>query len=172
MDKRAPANSANVLEGVLELLLETGTEGGYWAFQDKKHITKNTTIFTCKKCHCYWDKTRDPNGPSANLSDDKNSHLCEKDKHELILVCSEDWDYEKGLYILKNEDHLTIYSKRDSKKISWSGKISLKQHSSFTKHIFGLWIHADQKGVNKKTWANYFLKHCPTKLVPFKKTTT
>lgn len=68
------------LEGVLHFFTETGTEGGYWAFQDLKYITKNTTRFACEKCGCYWDQEQEPDGPTPldnNLSDfiDKDGNL-------------------------------------------------------------------------------------------------
>ena len=35
----------DTLEGILHLHSETGTEGGYWAFQDSKFISIKTTRY-------------------------------------------------------------------------------------------------------------------------------
>jgi hypothetical protein len=75
------------------------------------------------------------------------------------------WSYE-GLHILEDGDYLTIYSKDNPAEIVWSGKISLRKHPSFAKSVFGLWIHADQKGVDRKTWARWFVEEYPAKLIP------
>ena len=178
--KQTLVNSTNVLEGRLSFHSETGTEGGYWAFQDKKFITKNTTRFTCKKCCRYWDKKENPDGPiddptdrspSKEPTDFRRPNSCKKDEHEFVLVYPEDWSYE-GLHILENRDHLTIYCKENPEKVLWSGVISLKQHPLFTQGAFSFWIHADQKGMDREAWATYFFKNHPAKLIPFKKTTT
>ncbi len=110
----------NSLEGILHLHSETGTEGGYWAFQDS------------------------------------------------LFISGEDWSYE-GLHILKDGDQLTIYHP-DNKNEVWSGVIALKQHPLFTEDARGLWIHADQIGIDRDVWAEYFFKEYPAKLVPSKKT--
>jgi hypothetical protein len=53
-------SGANVIEGVLFLFFETGSQGGYWAFQNKGFIRQNETRFVCRKCHLYWDKETEP----------------------------------------------------------------------------------------------------------------
>lgn len=78
------------------------------------------------------------------------------------------WPY-KGLHILRNGDSLTIYSPDNPSKILWSGIIALREYSLFTEHVFNLWIHADQKGVKRETWAKWFLKEYPAELVTIKK---
>jgi len=40
----------SVIEGVLNLFSETGTEGGDWAFQDALYIKKDVPRGYCKKC--------------------------------------------------------------------------------------------------------------------------
>jgi len=154
------------MEGVLEFFSETGTEGGYWAFQDKKFITPNTTLFTCKKCHLIWDKESYSDDYLTKASAD-NIKFCAPDKHEFELTCPELHSYE-GLHVLEDGDHLTIYSKENHEEMLWSGEISLKKHPLFTQHVFGLWIHADQEDMDREIWANYFLNHHPAKLIPFK----
>ncbi len=81
-----------------------------------------------------------------------------------LLVDS--WSYE-GLHILQNGDQLTIYHP-DNKKEVWSGLINLKQHGLFTEHASGFWIHADQKGIERDVWAEYFFKGYHARLIPVK----
>lgn len=79
-----------------------------------------------------------------------------------LLVTS--WSYE-GLHILHDGDRLAIYHPDDS-SIVWSGVINLKQHGLFTEHASRMWIHADQIGIERDVWAEYFLKEYPAKLIP------
>lgn len=107
------------LRGVCHFHSETGTEGGFWAFQDEKFISPPCAEF--------------PKGQ---------------------------WSY-KGLHILKDGDRLTIYDKNDYQKVVWRGVIKLKQYSVFTQDAFGLWIHTDQEGLDRKVWARYFFDEHP-----------
>ncbi|HEY4474604.1 MAG TPA: hypothetical protein VJC06_01630, partial [Candidatus Paceibacterota bacterium] len=68
----------------------------------------------------------------------------------------ERWDY-KGLWILKDDDHLTIFDKKTGKKIVWSGFISL-----WTDRIGR--IH--QRDVSSKKWKRWFNKEYPAKFIP------
>ncbi|MDP3990571.1 MAG: hypothetical protein Q8Q01_05200 [archaeon] len=111
----------NSLEGKLHLHSETGTEGGYWAFQDSQYI-----FF--------------------------------KDR----------WSYER-LHILVDGDQLSIFNPDDKDKIIWSVVITLTQHPQFTEDVNGYWIHADQIGIDREVWAEYFLKKYSAKLIPFEK---
>jgi len=112
------------LTGLLDFFFETGTEGGFWAFQDSRYISPPTQEF--------------PEGQ---------------------------WSYE-GLHILKDGDFLTIYSKDNPTEIVWSGVISLRNYPLFTEAVFGLWIHADQEGVDRETWARWFFEGYAAKLIP------
>lgn len=79
-----------------------------------------------------------------------------------LLVSS--WSYE-GLHCLDNGDQLTIYSKENPEEVVWQGTIRLKQYASFTEHAFGLWIHADQMGMEREVWAKWFFDQNPATLV-------
>ena len=151
------------LEGKLFLYSETGTEGGYWAFQDSRFISSNTTRYSCKKCNLYWDKEKEPM-PAAPEPTSKDSlpNCCSPDDHHFKPVCEENWSYE-GLHVLEDGDQLTIYHPNNNKKV-WSGVIALKQHPMFTEDASGLWIHADQIGIDRKIWAEYFFKEYRAKL--------
>lgn len=174
------------LEGVLHFWSETGTEGGYWAFQDKNFITPNTTYFVCTKCGKPWDKEKNPNGlphkQTESLVVDRLITLdkivdelekgiepnfpteCPPNKHDFQPFSKELWSYD-GLHVLEDGDILTIYSKGDRTKIVWTGTIKLKQHPLFKKHAQGMWIHADQKGISRKIWAKWFFEGYPAKLI-------
>ncbi|MEK7076443.1 MAG: hypothetical protein AAB941_02175 [Patescibacteria group bacterium] len=66
------------------------------------------------------------------------------------------FDY-KGLWILKDDDFLTIFDKKTGKKIVWSGFISL-----WTDRIGR--IH--QRNVSRKKWIRWFRKEYPAKFTP------
>ncbi len=158
------------LQGFLHFYSETGTEGGYWAFQDARHITPNVTRFSCAKCSAYWDKGHDPVGPTAESHPEGEScgwgePYCAPDAHDFRLVSPEDWSYE-GLHVLRDGDVLTVYDKADRTKIVWSGTIRLREHPLFTEHAFGMWIHADQEGVGREQWAEWFCNQLPASLTP------
>lgn len=80
-----------------------------------------------------------------------------------LLVNS--WSYE-GLHILRNGDHLTIYDKNDLSKVVWEGTVQLREYDLFTQGAFGYWIHADQKDIDRETWARWFFGEYPAKLIP------
>ncbi len=118
MNKMPPKDSdESALRGLCHFHSETGTEGGYWAFQDSQYISDGS------------------------------------------------WSY-KGLHLLEDGDYLTIYDKRDLHRMVWSGVIKLTQYASFTQEVFGCWIHADQDGVDRQTWGQWFLEEYPAILVP------
>jgi hypothetical protein len=158
------------LRGVLHFHSETGTEGGYWAFQDGRHITPNVTRFSCARCGAYWDKGHEPDGPPADRHPEgQGNHFgapyCAPDAHDFQLVSPEDWSYE-GLHVLESGDELTIFDKDEPTKVVWTGKISLRQHPLFTEHANGMWIHADQKDIARERWAAWFFAQNPATLTP------
>lgn len=107
------------LRGILFFYSETGTEGGYWAFQDSKYISE--------------DRKR--------------------------------WLYN-GLHILDDGDSLKILSPQNNSEIVWSGIIRLRKYPVFTESVFNFWIHADQEGIDREVWAEYFFKEYPAELMP------
>ena len=148
--------SQKTLEGILHFFSETGTEGGLWALQENKYITPKTTRYSCVKCHLYWDKNRNKKVPVYE------GDYCSPKDHEFELVCKNDWDY-KGLNILEDGDELTIHHPETKEEV-WHGIIELTHYDPFTQHIHGLWMHADQKGIDRETWAEYFFKEYPAEL--------
>lgn len=82
-------------------------------------------------------------------------------------ISPHEWSYE-GLYVLENGDRLTIFSPDDPEKIIWSGTISLNPYPAFTEHVFGFWIHADQKSTKREIWAKYFFEEYPAELIPIR----
>ena len=163
----------SLLEGVCHFYSETGTEGGHWAFQDSQFITKHVLSPYCKKCGKYLDPQKYKNLKitkalpiTRETLGGKEPPECPKGRHEREIIAS--WSY-KGLHILENGDQLTIFSPDNPTQVVWSGTISLRQHPSFTEDAFGAWIHADQEGITRETWATYFFKEYPAKLIPIRK---
>jgi len=169
--------SEHAIVGVLQFFSETGTEGGSWAFQDRRFIRHNVGMGYCRKCG-KWLRRRQ----YKNIQVERVSRLdpeaieeiervgtaaeppyCHEREHEEQV--GDAWDYE-GLHILRDGDRLTIYDRADPSKIVWDGTIRLKRYKMFTQDAFGLWIHADQEGVPRETWAQWFLKQYPARLVP------
>jgi len=141
------------MKGVLTFHSETGTEGGYWAFQDEKYIKQNHHFGYCKKCGIYFGYMKShPDNLSVKQS------ICEHEEY-----VGESWDYA-GLHILRNGDNLKIFSKENPKEIIWEGEINLKEFDLFTEDALGFWIHADQVGEEREKWARWFLKNYPAEL--------
>jgi len=103
-----------ILEGNLDFHFETGTEGGYWAFESNQPILEHESAYD-------------------------------------------------RLYILKNGDRLKIQHPIE-KSIVWDGVIDLIQYELFTENASGMWIHADQKGISRKEWSEYFFNSYPAQL--------
>lgn len=158
-----------VFNGVCHFFSETGTEGGFWAFQDSQFITKNVPRPYCKKCGKYLEPQKYENLKvvkvlpiTQEVLDGKEPPECPEGQHEREV--NDSWSYE-GLRILKDGDHLTIYSKENPDEIVWEGNIKLREHPLFTEDASGLWIHADQEGVDRETWARWFFDEHPAILV-------
>lgn len=162
-----------MLKGVCTFHSETGTEGGYWAFQDGQFITKNVLQSYCRKCGKCFDLQQNENLQVVKvlpLTEEvlagKEPPECPEGQHEREI--GDSWSYE-GLHILENGDQLTIFSPDNPAQIVWFGTISLRQHPLFTEDVFGRWIHADQESIDRETWATYFLKEYPAELIPIRK---
>jgi len=138
---------------------ETGTEGGYWAFQDGAWIKPNTTRFYCFKCNMYWDKSRDNKEPTFS------GNYCQPGEHDFQLISKEDWDYE-GLHLLEDGDELSVFDKGTT---LWSGVIKLRQFPLFTENVFGFWIHSEQIDVDREWWAELFMTPHEATLRPKRK---
>jgi hypothetical protein len=81
----------------------------------------------------------------------------ENRKSDTLLV--ESWDY-KGLHILENQDILKIKDPESSNCV-WEGEINLKSFGVFQEHAKGAWIHAEQIGIDREKWADYFFNKYP-----------
>lgn len=81
----------------------------------------------------------------------------------------ERWSYE-GLNILKTGDSLQIFAAgTDPEKdpeidVEWEGEVKLNDVPLFTEHANGMWIHADQEGVDRDQWAQWFFEDRPARL--------
>ncbi len=157
---------SRIISGVLAFHSETGTEGGYWAFQDQQFITENTTVFVCTKCGLYWDSGDESRKdlPWQTIPPLEGHKFCAPGTHTFELSPPVLWSYE-GLHILKDGDVLTIYDKEQTDKVVWQGIVQLINYPCQTEYVRGMWIHADQVGVDRETWATWFLREYPGKLV-------
>lgn len=257
-------------EGILHLYSETGTEGGYWALQDREYITHITPGYGVFSGNHVWDQANPQrHGKTAEAAEvlkdgewlplpdpmqeepdyiesslfkgetrgDREADKRLMAKYDFKIIYSEDhwdemwgkgnWHYEdeeahtaiapdgqrwlsrgtpntepqrpygvaqgeltrntvlwddgveeerpsdsllierwsyEGLKVLANGDHLTIYDKIYHAPV-WSGEIKLKQHKLFTESASGLWIHADQEGITRESWAQFFFDQLPATLV-------
>lgn len=165
-----------VLHGVCYFWSETGTEGGHWAFQDRRFITENVAYGYCKNCGKWLHK-------QEGLLQVTRVHIIDQQFQEELLrtgkvperpecpdnIHEEDrgnsFDYQ-GLHVLKNGDHLTIFDKKNPKKVIWDGVIDFAPHGLFTEHAMGMWIHASQNGIGRGTWGKWFMQEYPAKLIP------
>lgn len=127
-------------QGVTFFHSETGTEGGHWAFQDAKFMH---TADDLVNGNCPWGGRYCP----AKENRPNPQH----------------WDYE-GLHVLKTGDHLKIYDPVDKQKLVWEGEINLDKHPLFTEDASGMWIHADQHGMDRDEWAALFFEEHPAVL--------
>ncbi|TSC74236.1 MAG: hypothetical protein G01um101444_354 [Parcubacteria group bacterium Gr01-1014_44] len=164
-----------IIEGVLHLFSETGTEGGDWAFQDARYIEKNVPRGFCKKCGQWLEKQEGPIqvGRVTLITEEVAEEInrtgklpersdCINDAHEEDV--GDLWSYE-GLHILEDGDRLIIFDKQDLQKVIWYGVIQLRQYELFTETTSnGMWIHSDQEGVERSVWEKFFLEGYPAKL--------
>lgn len=158
---------------------ETGTEGGWWAFQDDGYRNiPDDKQFRCSKCGARWDKRRDPDSIPAWLlepraydenvpvtSENPFAHsYCMPDEHEWALAFPDGkWSYY-GLHVLGDGDRLTIYDKDDPAAIVWEGVIDMVRLPQFTEHIHGMWVNVEQIGIDRETWGRWFFEEYPATL--------
>lgn len=162
-------------EGVLVFHSETGTEGGYWALQDKKFMNIPDDSQLCGACGYmreYVEGVRHQDDlqavqsvPLSSAISDKMPDACLSGDHKWELQFPDGaWSYE-GLHVLDDGDRLTIYDKEKPEETVWEGTISLTPLTVFQESVFGgIWIHNDQIGVARETWANWFLEQYPARL--------
>jgi len=159
------------LTGFCDFHSEASTEGGYWAFQDEHFIVKNIGRRYCRKCGLWLssqDDLRDnarPQPMGEKLIEVKElfgNPLCPNHQHEEMI--GDAWSYE-GLHVLKDGDQLTIHAPDDPDEVIWSGTIKLIEHRTFTEKVFGMWIHADQEGIERQRWAQWFFTRQAASLI-------
>jgi hypothetical protein len=167
------------MKGVVHFYSETGTEGGYWAFQDEAYIGLENPEERCEECgimRSYFERTKEEKSTlmathtrplSSALEEEewKTPEECEKGNHIWVpLFPNGMWSYE-GLHVLGDRDRLTIFSKENPEEVVWSGEIALVQHELFTEDARGMWIHADQAGIERETWSQWFFAENPAELI-------
>lgn len=72
------------------------------------------------------------------------------------------WSYE-GLNVLTDGDYLEIRHP-ETDNLVWSGTIALHHHKLFTEDAEGLWIHADQDGISRDDWSQFFFEEYKARL--------
>jgi len=94
----------------------------------------------------------------------EGGHWAFQDAQYISFVDGQErWSYT-GLHVLKDDDFLTIYDPANREKTVWSGKILLQSYNLFTQDARGFWIHADQVGIDRDVWAEYFFREYPAQL--------
>lgn len=177
MDGEDLCKEGIMLKGVCHFFSETGTEGGSWAFQDERFITKDVERPWCAKCGRYLEgqdgrslRVEGVYPVTQEMLDEgcgwTPPPACPDGQH--VRDRGDAWSYE-GLHLLEDGDVLTIYDPGDPQKVVWQGTIALRQYDSFTEAAGGCWIHADQDGIDRETWAEYFFKEYPAELTPARK---
>ena len=197
-------NEEKTLNGICHFFSETGSEGGYWAFQDERFMNIRSDVEDCKGCNRIgyvpegqsgggrahdsrtdleqqqkwildWEAEREEmERQSAEMIKQFGFSFsfkrpCEPGAHDWKVMHPEGtWSYE-GLHLLEDGDQLTILSKEKNvadRRTVWSGTIELQQYPLFTEDAKGLWIHADQKGVSRDRWSQWFFDQFPARLTP------
>ena len=125
--------------GRLQFHSETGTEGGYWAFQDEQFIhVKGQEVSWCSGPPC-----------PASIGD------------------SEHWSYD-GLKILQNGDWVTIFNDDTKQEVAWEGVIDLTSqdpYASDSTDAYGMAVHSTPNNCDMRMWLWYFFQELPAKLV-------
>ena len=163
------------LSGNLVFDSETGSEGGWWAFQDQRFTGIPNDTLRCEHCGVYPETVI--SGPlkavrSVSLGslgpDFEMPPTCEEEDPPRAHVFTPaypngTWSYY-GLHQLANGDSLIINDLADPARVVWSGQIHLGRTSNFSQSIGGLWIHNRQKGVDQEAWLDWFARGFPARL--------
>lgn len=160
------------LEGKLFLFSETGTEGGHWAFQDSQYISWEIATYGLRDGLEVRDVHKNRIGKISDCEILPGKALTRatiawsdgtiESKRQSDTLLIEQWNY-KGLHILKNGNYLTILHPTERTTV-WDGIIDLKPNKIFTEHANGMWIHADQNGISREEWSEFFFKSYPALL--------
>lgn len=138
-------------KGVLTFHSETGTEGGYWAFQDENFIGLESADRVCDDCGRVWMEGRpEPDGNHAWKP----------------LFPDGMWSYE-GLHILESGDRLTVYDPADPALTVWEGVVELDTqdpYGSQSQDLHGLAIHSVPRGISLEQWGVFFRDEFPAQL--------
>lgn len=142
----------------------TGTEGGWWAFQDDGYRgIRDDEVFRCERCGLWWDKKKNPQAPPV-WTGESFGHHCEPTEHSFALNWPEGrWSYY-GLHVLGDGDRLTIYDKHDLNAIVWEGVIDMVRLPQFTEAVEGMWVNVEQIGVERGLWTRWFFHEYPAVL--------
>jgi hypothetical protein len=157
------------LRGFLTFHSEVDTEGGFWAFQDERFIHADDREI-CAVCGALGDSTETSDAgdatPSITVAEvGFATESCPEGEHDWTLLFPDgEWDWE-GLHILKDGDQLTIFDKANPDKVVWRGTIAYGPFSILRQGKRGNWIQYDQLGVDRETWARWFMEGNPAVLM-------
>lgn len=153
------------LTGTLQFHSETGTEGGYWAFQDGRGVHYAEDLVDDK---CPW-------GEDYPMQLDGET--------EITYACPANPRYWRGsdcppermahatyygLVMLDSGDHLTVYDKNDMTHVIFDGPVRLEQQDPYaptSDSAGGLAIHSTPVGQDTDAWAEMFFNEHPAVLV-------
>ena len=132
--------------GRLHFFSETGTEGGWYAWQDDAYIHRFGEP-------CFSVGAMAQTCPVADGSSDEH------------------WGYE-GLRMLHDGDYLVVYD-RDGAAELFRGDVVLTRredvYESADATVFGLWVNQEPAavlGVDREQWASWFLHEFACSVVP------
>jgi hypothetical protein len=69
-----------------------------------------------------------------------------------------------GLHMLRTGDWLEILDIDET--VTWQGYVRLRHYPPLTEAACGMWIHADQRGVDRESWAAWFRNGRRARLIP------
>ena len=127
------------VEGVALFHSETGTEGGWYAFQANEWVhTKDEKPEWCPTGDCW--------------AHDKHNHTGRHASYH-------------GLILLKNGDHAVIRDPKtglvvfdDVVKMTMNNDLYTKDSKS---HVLGAWVNQEPVGVRRELWARWFMQGYP-----------
>lgn len=133
------------MKGHLLFHSESGTEGGWYAWQDDDHVHGGN-----KGDQCPWKKR----GRQIDCPVERG-------------VWHQHARYE-GLNLLKNGDHLRIFHSH-APTVLWEGVVNFTLRDDVYKNpeatIHGLWVNQEPVGVDRTMWADWFFEELPCELL-------
>lgn len=162
------------MKGVLVFHSETGTEGGWYAFQDEKFMGIPDDTENCAKCGYMRKYVEEEEAAGREIIPSSESlkyglGICNYADHEWKLLFPKGRSSYEGLHMLKDGDHLRI-RQPDTYEILWQGNVLFTRNTDlYTEdsqaHVHGMWVNQEPNvGVDRETWAEWFISEYPADL--------